>query len=241
MLYELLVLSTCFIANAIATITGFGVSTLLTPTLLWFFPLKEAVLLVCIVHLFHDLWKTLLFHRFINYAVTIKFGLSAVCAAAVSSYILATYQLPNLPMIFGVFLLLYAAVLLFNPHIRIKINWITITISGIFSGFIAGIFGIFGTMRSTFLLSFNSDKKSFAGTSGAISCLVNGARLVVYLYGGITLTNNAFLVLPFLLGTSFLGTLVGRYLVHRIPIALFRKIVLLFIIGAAINLIIISL
>lgn len=240
MLYDLFILLTCLIANSVATVSGFGISTILTPTLLWFYPLKETILLVCIVHLFHDMWKLIFFYRSVNIQLTAGFGLAAMCATAISSFILVSYQIPNLSMALGIFLLLYAAILLLNPEIRLKRNWINVSMSGITTGFIAGIFGIVGAIRSMFLLSFDLDKESFVGTSGAISFLINSTRLIVYLLGGIILYRDALFILPFLIAASFVGTVIGRYVVNSIPVNSFQKIVLMFIIGMAIRLIIIS-
>ena len=237
MIYELLIVGTCFVANAIATVSGFGISTILTPTLLWFYPLKETILLVCIVHLFHDMWKLIFFYRSVNIQLTAGFGLAAMCATAISSFILVSYQVPKLSMLLGIFLLVYAALLLLNPEIRLQRNWATVSMSGIVTGFIAGIFGIVGAIRSMFLLSFDLNKESFVGTSGAISFVIKSTRLIVYLLGGIILYQEALFILPFLIAASFVGTVIGRYLVNIIPMNSFQKIVLLFIIGMAIRLI----
>jgi uncharacterized protein len=233
-----LTLFACLVANIIATISGFGVSTILTPTLLIFFPIKETIFLVCIVHLFHDLVKTFFFYRSIDVPLTISFGLAATSASVVSSLILVRWQAIDFSVLLGVFLLAYAAILFFKPTIRIKKTWFTISMTGIITGFIDGIFGIVGAVRTMFLVPFNLDKESFAGTSGMISALVNSARIIAYIMGGITLTHQELVLLPFLIGTSFIGTTIGRYLIDSIPANIFQRVILIFIILFGIKLII---
>src|SRR5690606_10958572 len=120
--------------------------------------------------------------------------------AAISSLILAQSHSVDLSMYLGVFLLGYAVFLFFNPSIHLKKNWSTIGLSGIITGFIAGIFGIVGAIRSSFLVSFNLDKKSFVGTSGMISFLINATRIITYLLGGMALSRQGLIWLPFLIG-----------------------------------------
>lgn len=233
-----LTLFACLVANIIATISGFGVSTILTPTLLLFFPIKEAILLVCIVHLFHDLVKIFFFYRSIDIPLTISFGLAAASASVVSALMLVKWQAIDLSLLLGIFLLVYGIILFVEPTIRIKKNWFTISVSGLVTGFIDGIFGIVGAVRTMFLVPFNLDKESFTGTSGAISALVNGVRIIVYTAGGILLTQTELILLPILIAISFIGTTIGRYLIDKIPTTIFEKIVLIFIIIFGIKLII---
>jgi len=198
------ILFVCFIASGVATITGFGLSTLLTPMLLIFFPLKEVVLLVCIVHVFHDIWKLIFFHKNINLRLFIGFGSAAMCASIVSALIFVYWSIDLSPLL-GFFLLAYASFLVFNPKFSFKKEWFTIFTTGLITGFVAGIFGIVGAIRSMFLLSFDLDKQSFIATSALISFLINSIRLVTYLSGGLTLTHQALFLLPFLIVVSFLN------------------------------------
>ncbi len=232
-----IVLGACFIASTLATISGFGVSTILTPTLLFFFPLKEVILLVCIVHIFHDLGKLFFFYRAIDYTLVVGFGGASVVAALVSSLFVAWWHAFDLSVVFGVFLLIYALLLLWNPHIQLPKNWLTLGSAGLITGFIAGIFGIVGAIRSLFLISFKISKQEYVGTSGLLSGVVNVTRIIAYSVGGMILARQELLLLPFLIGITIIGTVCGSLLVDKIPTTIFRNIVLIFIVATAVRLI----
>ena len=51
------------LASAVATVTGFGTSTIMVPVLVSFLSLPQTLLLVGIVHWFGDIWKMLLFRQ----------------------------------------------------------------------------------------------------------------------------------------------------------------------------------
>lgn len=233
----LVILFVCFVANSIATISGFGLATILTPVLLLFFPIKEVIVVVCIVHLFHDIWKLIFFHKKIDVKLTVGFGIAAFIASIISS-LLFIYWYKDFSFILGIFLLGYAVILFFRPQFKLKRNWFVISISGLITGLTAGFFGIVGAIRSMFLLSFGIDKQAFIATSALISFLINSARFATYMAGGISLNQQLVYFLPFLILVSFLGTYLGRYLVIIIPLNIFKKIVLIFVIIMALKLII---
>lgn len=228
----------CVISNAIATLAGFGVGTILTPILVWFMPVKETIFLVCIVHLFHDIWKLIFFHEQINKRLVIGIGIAGICASIVSSLLLIHWQGFDLWILLGIFLIIYALILFFNPQIHLKDNWKNIIISGLITGFVSGFFGIVGVIKSSFLLSFTKTKQAFVSTSAFISFLINSVRIITYLWGGLELSRTSLNLVPLLLITAFLGTYIGRYFVHLLPEKLFRQLVLLFIMAIALMMIV---
>lgn len=90
-------------------------------------------------------------------------------------------------------------------------------------GFLAGLTGTAGAMRTAFLSTLGLAKANFLGTSNAIAFFVDLARVAVYTGGGILKFD-----LPFwlaVLGVSILGSLAGRKLVLRIEEKTFYRIV----------------
>jgi len=54
-----------FIAAVFGTGTGFGISTIMVPVILFFYPLPAALLFVGIIHFTGDIWKVLFFKHLI--------------------------------------------------------------------------------------------------------------------------------------------------------------------------------
>ena len=55
-----------FVAAIVATLAGFGSSTLLIPIAIMFMPLRQAIFLVACFHLFNNIFKIKAFHTDIN-------------------------------------------------------------------------------------------------------------------------------------------------------------------------------
>src|SRR5687767_15883623 len=87
--YGIVIIS--FAAFFIAILTffsGFGLGTLLTPVFMIFFPVDMAIALTGIVHFFNNLFKIVLVGRHANRNVLIRFGIPAIIAAILGSWML---------------------------------------------------------------------------------------------------------------------------------------------------------
>ena len=76
-----------FIASAIGTLTGFGVSTVMLPVAMLFYPYQEALMFVGIIHWFGNIWKLVLFRQSIQWKLILCFGIPGIGA----SYLGATH------------------------------------------------------------------------------------------------------------------------------------------------------
>lgn len=76
---EILITSlAAFIAAMLTFFSGFGLSTILTPVFLIFFPVDLAIALTGVIHFFNNIFKLTLVGRNANKEVLIRFGLPAV-------------------------------------------------------------------------------------------------------------------------------------------------------------------
>ena len=66
------------LGSSIGTLTGFGLSTVMIPVMVLFYPLAEALLFVGIIHWFGDIWKIWLFKRGIRWRLWLAFGITGV-------------------------------------------------------------------------------------------------------------------------------------------------------------------
>lgn len=224
MSYMLLILFT-LIASLIGTITGFGLSTIMIPGMLLFYPLPMTLLFVGIIHLFGDIWKVILFRKGINWKIVIWFGIPGILLSYIGASL--SLQVPEtfLKRSLGIFLLLYVLYLYKNPEWQLSNTKFTSLLGGSLSGFFAGVFGVGGAIRSVFLSIYNLPKEMFIFTSGMIALFIDITRVSKYMLVGNHLLNKEYtLLLIILIPVSLIGAWIAKKIVHRIPQHLFRPV-----------------
>jgi len=222
--------------SAVGTLTGFGLSTVMIPVMVLFFPLPETLLFVGIIHWFGDIWKLVLFREGIRWRLILSFGVPGIFATILGAWLVFEVSGEVLSHVLGVFLLLYVLLLFAKNTFRIMDNPMTGAIGGALSGFCAGIFGMGGTIRSMFLLAFNLPKTVYLATAGAIALAVDTSRLVTYISKGTRLDARLLWGMLLFVPASFLGARLAKRVVDRIPQHQFRRVIAVFLLGVAIKL-----
>ncbi|MBI2449208.1 sulfite exporter TauE/SafE family protein [Candidatus Pacearchaeota archaeon] len=222
-----------FIAEIIGTITGFGSSTILIPIALFFFDLKTAIALVAFAHLFGNVIRLIVFKRDINKEMFIYFGIPSIVLTIVGATLLTIISADVLKIILGGVLVLYAAITLKNPIILKQTKKVAV-IGGSLSGFFAGLLGVGGAIRSTFLSSFRMSKESYIVTMAAIGMIIDLTRIPIYLSNNF-IQYNMYIYIPVLLVLAVVGTIIGKKLVFKMNEGVFRNIILIAISLAGIN------
>ena len=86
---EIIIVSiVAFLAAMLTFFSGFGLGTILTPVFALFFPIELAIALTGVVHFFNNIFKLFLVGNDANKEVLVRFGIPAVLAALVGSWIL---------------------------------------------------------------------------------------------------------------------------------------------------------
>src|SRR5690606_15016818 len=86
---EILIISLAAFFIALLTFfSGFGLGTILTPVFMIFFPVELAIALTGIVHFFNNIFKLLLVGKNADRQVLIWFGIPAILAAIIGSWLL---------------------------------------------------------------------------------------------------------------------------------------------------------
>jgi hypothetical protein len=194
---EILFVSTAAFAVAILTFfSGFGLGTILTPVFMIFFPVDLAIGLVGVVHFFNNVFKLILTVRNADKAVILKFGLPAVVAAIIGSWLLLhipdakplfTYELAGrtiavfpVKFIISVLLIIFAAIDLIPYFSKLQFGKKSLPIGGALSGFFGGLSGNQGALRTAFLIKAGLSKEAFIGTAVVVSTLVDFTRIGMY-------------------------------------------------------------
>jgi uncharacterized membrane protein YfcA len=221
-----LFLAGAFIAEIIGTMAGFGAATVLTPIAAWFMDIRTAIAVVAVFHLFGNASRLVFFGRHIRWRIWARFGLPGVLCGILGAAVASRLPSAAIALAFGAFLLIYVWLSVRAPSgRRLPDRPLVLTGGGILSGFIAGLLGTGGAIRSACLLVFGLPKEAYIGTSAAIALVVDATRLPVYLAGGFLPPQMA-PVLAGLLAAAFSGAWVGQRLVRRVSAAVFRRVVL---------------
>lgn len=235
MLLILGVIGLTVLAGAVGTITGFGTSTIMVPVLLFYLPLPQTLLLVGIIHLFSDLWKVLLFREGVRWKLIAAFGIPGVLFSFFGARIVFAAPAVLLIRLIGVFLIVYTVFLFVRPKFTVRASTATAVTGGALSGFVAGVSGIGGAVRSAFLSVFDLPKSVFIATSGAIGIAVDAARLATYVLDGTRIDVLLLRALPFFILASYIGARGAEKIIGHIPQKKFRAIVALFLLLAGIR------
>lgn len=249
---EIVVISLIAFVVAILTFfSGFGLGTILTPVFMIFFPVELAIALTGVVHFFNNIFKLFLVGRNANKEVLLRFGIPAVIAAIVGSWILLNitnlqplfsydafgkhFEVYPVKFIISILLIIFASIDLIPYFNTLQFGKDKLPIGGALSGFFGGLSGNQGALRSAFLIKAGLSKEAFIGTAVVVSTFVDFTRLSIYAtrFTKSGLTDNLTLVI-----CATVAAIAGAYLGNK----LLKKVTLRFLqVTIAIMLIIISL
>jgi len=233
----LLLIFATFLAALIGTLTGFGTSTLLVPLVLTFLPPAQTLLLVGIIHWFGDLWKVILFRHGIRRSLLLYFALPGIITTVFAAYLALILASDGLTNLIGWFLVIYSLFLILSPTFAIPPRPVNAILGGALYGFLAGLTGLGGPIRSAFLSALNLKNNVYLATSGMIGISIDTFRLITYIYLGTRLSPQLNQSLFILIPLSFIAAELAKLVVTKLPHIWFRRLVSLFLALAGIKLI----
>jgi len=234
----LIICIAAFFTAILTFFSGFGLGTILTPVFMIFFPVDLAIALTGVVHFFNNIFKLMLVGRHADKQVLLRFGIPAVVAAIIGSWLLLniteweplfTYSLGDrlisvypVKFIVSVLLMIFAIIDLIPYFNKLQFNKNKLPLGGALSGFFGGLSGNQGALRSAFLIKAGLSKEAFVGTAVVVSTFVDFTRLSVYAarFTVSGLTDNLTLVI-----SATLSAIVGAYIGNK----LLKKVTLRFI------------
>lgn len=219
------VLIIAFAAAMIATTTGFGSATILTPFVAMVIDIKAAIVLVAFFHFANNLTKFALMRKSINLRLVLVYGLPSVISALVGAWIFGSVDVRLITILFSLFLVLFSLYSLFRPRLHIPENDSILAIGGLISGLTSGLIGVGGAIRSMFLISTFLKRGAYVATAAAIAIMVDVSRISVYVYRGALYHSHTLWIIP-LVAVAFLGVFTGRRLLLRLREETVRKAVL---------------
>ena len=222
---ELLVALVAVLAGAIAAISGFGIGSFLTPLFASWLGTKVAVAAVAIPHVAATAYRFWILRAHVDRRVLMSFGVTSAAGGLAGAFLHAKASNPALTLIFGFILVFVGVMGLSGLAQKLRFSGWRAWLVGATSGFLGGLVGNQGGLRSGAMLGFDVSKEAFIATATATGLLVDAARLPVYLA---TQGDDILSVWP-LVAVATLGTLVGTIagasLLRRVPEAIYRQVV----------------
>jgi uncharacterized membrane protein YfcA len=226
-LTELLIALAALAAGALASVTGFGIGSLLTPIFATSVGAKLAVAVVSIPHFIGTALRFFLLREHVNKQVLLRFGLASAAGGLLGALLHTALSDQPLGIIFGV-LLLFAGVseltgFMARPRFHGRLGFLAGALSGLFGGLV----GNQGGIRSAALLRFDLEPRQVVATATATGLIVDLVRMPVYLltaYDGIQANLNLVVIAA---SGVVIGTVLGGRLLRDLPERVFRRVVAL--------------
>jgi len=234
------------IGAALILFSGFGLGTLLMPVFALFFPIEIAISLTAIVHFANNLIKLVLFKKYINWNIALRFGLPSIITAFIGAWLLSallnyhsiySYSINNtifhitiIKLIIAVLLIIFALIDLIPKLSKIDFDKKYLPLGGLLSGFFGGLSGNQGALRAAFLIKSGLSKEAYIATGVIIACMVDITRLSIY---SKTILLHINLTQIYILSTAiisaFIGVYFGNKLVKKVTINTLQIIVAIFL------------
>jgi uncharacterized membrane protein YfcA len=230
-IFGLLIAIVAVVAAAIAAVSGFGIGSLLTPTLALHTGTKVAVAAISIPHLVGTAQRFWILRRHVDRRVLLGFGVASAVGGLTGAVIHVWISSAALSVVFGIVVAITGVSELTGWMRRVQWGRRSAWIAGAVSGSLGGMVGNQGGIRTAALLGFQVPKESFVATSTAIGLFVDAARMPVYLA---TEWRGIIAIWPLLLIATtgvVAGTMLGTGLLSRVPQRMFRRIVAVLLIG----------
>ncbi|MCH8555499.1 MAG: sulfite exporter TauE/SafE family protein [Schleiferiaceae bacterium] len=244
---------TAFFVAILTFFSGFGLGTILTPVFMLFFPVDLAIALTGVVHFFNNIFKLILVGKKANKEVLLRFGIPAILAAALGSWVLLnisdlkplfeyewfgkSFQVFPVKFIVSLLLIIFASMDLIPYFKNLQFGKEKLPIGGLLSGFFGGLSGNQGALRSAFLIKAGLTKEAFIGTAVVVSTFVDFTRLSVYAmrFTKAGLEQNITLVLVATLA-GIAGSFLGNKLLEKVTLSFVQVTVAILLIAISIAL-----
>jgi uncharacterized protein len=194
---EIIVVSLAALLVALLTFfSGFGLSTILTPVFVIFFPVDLSIALTGVVHFFNNIFKLILVGKKADRQVLIQFGIPAVIASIIGAWVLLQitdlqplfsytisdrkFEVLPVKFIIAILLVIFTVIDLLPNFGKLFLGKERLPVGGFLSGFFGGLSGHQGALRSAFLIRSGLSKESFIATAAVIAAFVDFTRLSVY-------------------------------------------------------------
>jgi uncharacterized membrane protein YfcA len=233
LVFNIVVMMVAALAGGIASVSGFGIGSLLTPLVAYQYGMKTAVGAVAIPHFIATVLRFWGLRADVDRRVLFGFGLMNAAGSLAGALIHVWVNSPILATVLGTLLVFAGLIGVLGYAERMRFGRTSAWAAGFLSGGFGGLVGNQGGIRSAAMLGLDIQGSAFVATATAIGVVVDFVRVPIYLA---TDSARIFTALPTIVFATIavvLGTIVGQRVLRRIPQKRFRRVVsgLLLVIG----------
>jgi len=224
-IFDIALLFVAVLGGAIASISGFGIGSVITPLLALKIGTGLAVAGVSIAHFLGTALRFWMWKQYINKRVLLSFGITSAIGGLIGALCHNIFQNIILTIIFGSLLVFAGFSGLTGMSGKWRFNGTMAWIAGALSGVFGGLVGNQGGIRSAAMFGFDLKGKEFIATATGIALAVDCARMPVYL---IVQWKDVLSIWPLIVFASIgvlIGTEIGVWTFRKIPEAVFKKVV----------------
>jgi uncharacterized membrane protein YfcA len=223
--FLLLMAAAGVVAGAIASVSGFGIGSVLTPLLSLRVGTKLAVAAVSVPHLVATAYRFWLLRKHLDRRLLLSFGIMSAAGGLTGALLQIYADSPALTVVFGLLLVFTGMMGLTGYSAQLRFHGWVAWAAGFLSGMLGGLVGNQGGIRSAAMLGFDVPRHAFVATATAVGLIVDGARMPVYLA---TQGSEVLQLWPILLATTagtIVGTLIGQPVLRHLPEPIYRRLV----------------
>ncbi|HEU4997176.1 MAG TPA: sulfite exporter TauE/SafE family protein [Gemmatimonadaceae bacterium] len=213
------------LSGATATVSGFGIGSVLTPILASRYGTPLAIAAISIPHAIATAMRCWRLRRSISWPVIRSFGVLSALGGLTGALLYTRVGSRALTVTLGALLIATAIAALSDWMTRLRPRGPVAQGLGFVSGLFGGIAGNQGGLRSAALLAFALSPAAFVATATATGLAVDAARMPIYLWRA----GRALTALATPIGVATAGVLVGTLVGERILLGLsperFRRVI----------------
>lgn len=231
MWFDALVFAVGLISGGIASIAGFGIGSLLTPTFALAMPMKLAVAAVSVPHLVATGYRCLLMREHIDWRILKSFGLMSAAGGLTGALLNSLASSPALGFVLATLLIFVGISGLTGFSQRMKFEGGWAWAAGAVSGFLGGLVGNQGGLRSGAMLGLDVSRHAFVATATATGLIVDFARMPIYGVLQYQALLDQWRPLAIACVGVLAGTVVGARVLRQLPEKVFRTTVAVLLLG----------
>jgi uncharacterized protein len=232
--FSALVAIAAVVAGAIASVSGFGIGSVLTPVFNTHVDMRLAVGAVSIPHVVATALRFWRMRHDTDWGVLRTFGLMSAAGGLTGALLQQSATSPVLTIVFAALLVFVGVAGLTGLSERMRFGRVGGWFAGAASGLLGGLVGNQGGIRSAALLGYDLSPGAFVATATAIALIVDASRMPVYV---ISDGHRLMEIMPAIVVATVAasaGTIAGERILDRIPLRLFRRIVALLVLALGI-------
>lgn len=225
--FDLLAAAVAVLAGAVAAVSGFGIGSLLTPTLALQLDPRLAVAVASLAHLSGTGLRFWMLRAHVDRPLLIRFGAASAAGSALGATAGAFVRPGALLFVLGTLLLVVGSGELLGSTRRFRIEGPWAWAAGGLSGLCGGLVGNQGPLRAAAMLGFPLSKAAFVSTATAIALVVDAARIPIYVLTDFAGLRRMGPLIGLVVAGVVAGTLAGDRLFAAVPERPFRVVVAL--------------